>query len=119
MFGLFFFKKIDLLKCFYIFCVSAVFYMYVSNYLHNCFPNCYAWKEMMIKWCDGEIVRRGLLGTVFYALEPAISIRYSAPFFELYIHYSLCFHYIRLFGKFGFTKVAFIFYHFFSGFDFI
>ena len=84
-----FIKKIDFLKILFLIAVSAIFFMYSTSYYHNCFPNCYAWKEMMIKWCDGEIVRRGLLGTVFYALEPAISIRYSAPFLN-YISIIAC-----------------------------
>ena len=73
-----FLKKIDFLKIFCVITIISIFYMYASAYYYECFPNCYAWKEMMIKWCDGEIIRRGLLGTIFYALEPTISIKYSA-----------------------------------------
>lgn len=54
--------------------------MYVVNYL-NSFPNNYAWKDLMIKWTDEEIVRRGLLGSVFFAFDSIVSIKYLAPFF--------------------------------------
>ena len=77
-----FIKKIDFLKILFLIAVSAIFFMYSTSYYHNCFPNCYAWKEMMIKWSDGDFVRRGLLGTVFYALEPTIPIKFSAVFFN-------------------------------------
>ncbi len=56
-------------------------YMY-SSYI----PNGYAWKDLMIKWTDGELIRRGLLGSVFYSLEPLIPLKYAAISF-FYICY--------------------------------
>ena len=58
--------------------ITAIFFMHASMYYDFCFPNCYAWKELMIKWEQGEFVRRGLLGTLFYFLEPYVPIKISS-----------------------------------------
>ncbi len=84
-----FLKKIDFIKYVFLFIITAVFFMYASLYYYNCFPNCYAWKEIMIKWSDGEIVRRGLLGTFFYSLEPYVPVKYSATI-VIYICLMIC-----------------------------
>lgn len=73
-------KNQNFLYCLLIIIITIFFYMYVVNYL-NSFPNNYAWKDLMIKWTDEEIVRRGLLGSVFFAFDSIVSIKYLAPFF--------------------------------------
>ena len=73
--------KIDVLKIVFLVFISSIFYMHATAYYDYCFPNCYAWKELMIKWTNGELVRRGLLGTIFYLLEPYISISVSSVIF--------------------------------------
>lgn len=90
-------EKFDLGKVSFLIFLSIIFFVHCSQYYFFCFPNCYAWKELMIMWVDGEIVRRGLLGTVFFALEPEIPIYFSAPF-VLY----LC---IMLVGSFIYTNL--------------
>lgn len=57
-----------------------IFFMQSFLYLQGDFINNYAIKDMLIKWTNGELVRRGALGSILYYLEPLISIRYSAPF---------------------------------------
>lgn len=82
-------KKIDFIKIAFLLVITAVFLMHSSLYYYNCFPNCYGWKEMMIKWTNGEIVRRGLLGTIFYSLEPYIRVKFSSTFL-VYICLMIC-----------------------------
>lgn len=77
-------KNQNFLYCLLIIIITIFFYMYVVNYL-NSFPNNYAWKDLMIKWTDEEIVRRGLLGSVFFAFDSIVSIKYLAPFLYIYL----------------------------------
>lgn len=88
-----FLKKIDLLKIVFLLTITSVFYMYSNLYYVNCFPNCYAWKELMIKWSHGEMIRRGLLGSFFYWLEPNFPIKYSATII-IYSCLIICSNYI-------------------------
>lgn len=87
------FKKIDLLKIVFLLTITSVFYMYSNLYYVNCFPNCYALKELMIKWSHGEMIRRGLFGSFFYWLEPNFPIKYSATII-IYSCLIICSNYI-------------------------
>ena len=97
-------KKIDFIKIVFLLVITAVFLMNATAYYHNCFPNCYSWKEMMIKWSNGEIVRRGLLGTIFYSLEPYIPVKFSATSF-LYICLVIC--YLCIYNRLKKLKLPF------------
>lgn len=70
--------KIDF-GCFAVIVIFSLIYFVNSFvYANFGFPNAYAWKDLMIKWTDGEFVRRGLLGYIFYLCDSAIPIKYFA-----------------------------------------
>lgn len=73
-------KSIDFASYFVILFFSLIYFVNSFIYANVCFPNCYAWKDLMIKWTDGELIRRGLLGYIFYLCDDILSIKYFATF---------------------------------------
>ncbi|MDR2892124.1 MAG: hypothetical protein LBV80_03420 [Deltaproteobacteria bacterium] len=64
----------------------------------NRFPSSYVWGELLINY-EGGFLRRGLLGELFYLVDPLIPTKYFAPFFMMSLYVLFAVLFIRLLIK--------------------